>query len=368
VTATDLDRRLMAAALRLGRRGLGLTWPNPSVACLIVRELDGAPVIVASAVTARGGRPHAETQALAEAGPAARGATAYVTLEPCSHFGKTPPCADALVAAGVARVVVALGDPDPRVAGRGIAQLRQAGIAVVENVLADSAARDHAGHIARVAFGRPHVTLKLAQSADGFVGRRNERVAITGPEANARVHMLRAMSDAVVIGIGTALTDDPLLTVRLPGLEGRSPVRVVFDADLRLPATAALVRTAREVPTQVITTWGADPACAEVLSAAGVVVHRVTPPWLGGTGVNLHTALRELVKLGIGRVLLEGGPTLARAFLARALVDEIVLFESPNRIGPDGLAGLPPEALASFTRTGEGLVGVDRMTTYWRER
>lgn len=371
--ASALDRRLMAAALRLGRRGLGLTAPNPSVACLIVAERDGAPVIVGSAVTAPSGRPHAETQAIAEAGVAARGATAYVTLEPCSHIGKTPPCADALVAAGVARVVCALGDPDPRVKGRGFARLREAGITVVENVLADQAAIDHAGHIVRIRFGRPLVTLKLALSADGKVGRRGERVAITGAAANAMTHRLRAMSDAILVGVTTALVDDPRLTVRLPGLARRSPMRVVFDTELRLPLSAALVSTAREVPTHVFATLGADHARAAALEAAGCIVHFVPPPWLAGHGVNLDIALRDLVKLGVTRLMLEGGVTLARAFLDRDLIDEAVLIESPNAIGPSGIAALKPGPLNGllgphFSAVASEPLGRDIMTTLRRRR
>lgn len=363
----------MAAALRLGRRGLGLTAPNPSVACLIVEERAGAPVIVGSAVTAPGGRPHAETQALAEAGEAARGATAYVTLEPCSHIGRTPPCADALVAAGVARVVCALGDPDPRVKGRGFARLREAGVAVVENVLADQAAIDHAGHIARIRFGRPLVTLKLALSADGKVGRRGERVAITGAAANAVTHRLRAMSDAILVGITTALVDDPLLTARLPGLAHRSPLRAVFDTELRLPLSAELVLTARDVPTHVFATLGADHDRAAALEAAGCIVHAVPPPWLAGHGVNLDIALRDLVKLGVTRLMLEGGVTLAQAFLDRDLIDEAVLIESPDAIGLRGIAALKPGPLDGllgprFSAVASETLGRDIMTTLRRRR
>lgn len=372
--ATEADRRFMAAALRLGRSGLGRTWPNPSVACLIVRDDGGGPIVVGRGVTADGGRPHAEAIAIAAAGALARGATAYVTLEPCSHVGKTGPCAEALVQAGVARVVCALGDPDPRVAGRGFAMLRAAGITVTEDVLADVALRDHAGHVARVRLGRPHITLKMAVSADGKAGLPAQRVLITGDDANRRVHMLRAMSDAILVGIGTVLADDPALTVRLPGLESRSPVRVVFDARLRLPPSSVLARTAREVPTHVVCDWAAPTAAADALTEQGVVVHRVTPPWPGGPGVNLPVALRTLVKLGITRVLLEGGPTLAAACLERDAVDEIVVFRGPQTIGPAGLPVLDPGPLDAplqdgrFALADTQLAGRDVMTTYVRRR
>src|SRR5690606_25408700 len=218
------DRRFMAAAIRLSRRNLGLTATNPSVATLIVRDDGQGPYIVGRGVTAVGGRPHAETEALAEAGDLARGATAYVTLEPCAHHGRTPPCAEALVAAGVKRVVGGTSDPDPRVSGKGYAILREAGIEVVEGVLAAEAAEMMAGYLIRSIKKRPEVILKLAVSADNKIGRRGEgQIAITGEIARRQVHLMRAEADAILIGIGTALTDDPELTCRLPGLGQRSP-------------------------------------------------------------------------------------------------------------------------------------------------
>ena len=239
------DQRFMAAAICLSRHHTGQTGTNPSVGCLIVK--DG--VILASAVTARGGRPHAETQALDIAGDAARGATAYVTLEPCSHYGRTPPCANALVAAGIARVVVCLPDPDPRVSGRGLAILREAGITVETGVLQAEGRRALAAYLMRQTKGRAYVTLKLAVSKDGMIGRKGAgQVAITGPLSRAQVHTQRAEMDAILVGIGTAIADDPELTVRLEGLEDRSPVRIVLDRHLRLPLTSKLVKTARNVP------------------------------------------------------------------------------------------------------------------------
>jgi diaminohydroxyphosphoribosylaminopyrimidine deaminase/5-amino-6-(5-phosphoribosylamino)uracil reductase len=236
------DRRFMALALALGRRGLGRTWPNPAVGAVVVK--DG--VIVGRGWTQLGGRPHAEVEALRRAGDAARGATLYVTLEPCSHYGKSPPCADAVIAAGISRVASALEDPNPEVAGTGHARLRAAGITVEVGIGAEEARRDHAGHIRRMRDDRPQVTLKLAVSADGKAGAAGRKpVAITGEAVRDRVHLLRAQSDAIMIGIGTALVDDPLLTCRLPGMEKNSPVRIVLDSSLRLPLGSRLVKTAR---------------------------------------------------------------------------------------------------------------------------
>ncbi|MGO8054299.1 bifunctional diaminohydroxyphosphoribosylaminopyrimidine deaminase/5-amino-6-(5-phosphoribosylamino)uracil reductase RibD [Rhizobium leguminosarum] len=249
MSITPHDERFMAAAIRLSRWHLGRTATNPSVGCLIVR--DG--VIVGRAVTALSGRPHAETQALAEAGALARGATAYVTLEPCSHHGRTPPCSEALIAYGVARVVISVTDPDPRVSGRGIAMLREAGIEVDAGLLEAEGRHSLAAYLTRQTKNRPYVTLKLAVSADGMIGREGEgQVAITGPEARAQVQALRAETNAILVGIGTAIADDPLLTVRSPGLESQSPIRIVLDPSLALPLTSKLVETARQVPVIVV--------------------------------------------------------------------------------------------------------------------
>ena len=329
---TDDDRRFMAAAIRLSRRNLGLTSTNPSVGTLIVRE----GVIVGRGVTAAGGRPHAETQALAEAGEAARGATAYVTLEPCAHHGRTPPCAEALVRAGIARVVGAASDPDPPVSGRGYAILRQAGIEVVEDVLADRAADLMAGYLMRSLRKRPEVTLKLAVSADGMIGRQGEgQVAITGAASRAQVHVMRAESDAILVGIGTVLADDPALTCRLPGLEDRSPARIVIDTRARLPMTSTLAKTARSAPDFVAAGAGARPASRASLELLGV---QFLATETVGEGVALPELLEDIGARGIATVLVEGGATIARSFLRDGLVDRIALFEGPDRIGGEGVA------------------------------
>src|SRR5262249_34621442 len=360
------DARFMALALALGRRGLGRTWPNPAVGAVVAK--DG--VIVGRGWTQPGGRPHAETEALRRAGAAARGATLYVTLEPCSHHGKTPPCAAAVIAAGVARVVSALVDPNPEVAGAGHWRLAEAGVVVEVGVGAEEARRAHAGHIRRIRDGRPHLILKLAVSADGkaaLAGRRP--AAITGEAARARVHRMRATCDAVLTGIGTALADDPLLTCRLPGMAGRSPVRLVLDAQLRLPHASRLVATARATPLWVVTDVHTPADGETALRARGVEVLRVPSM---NRKLYLLGALKLVAACGITRVMVEAGPILAAAFLHADLVDEAVLFLSPNAIGADGidaLEGVPLEALTKapqFVRTSSDAVGEDTMEVYER--
>jgi diaminohydroxyphosphoribosylaminopyrimidine deaminase / 5-amino-6-(5-phosphoribosylamino)uracil reductase len=337
----------MALALALGRRGLGRTWPNPAVGAVIVRRDGSSPRIVGRGWTHPGGRPHAEIEALRRAGEAARGGMLYVTLEPCSHHGKSPPCTDAVIASGVARVVSALEDPNPEVAGAGHARLRAAGISVDVGVGAEEARRDHAGHIRRMRDGRPHVALKLAISADGKVGAAGRKpVAITGPQTRDRVHLMRAQSDAVLIGIGTALADDPLLTCRLPGMAALSPVRVVLDSGLRLPLGSRLVRGAREVPVWVVAGAQASREAENALTGLGVTVLRVPQP-VGP--LDLATALRLFAARGITRLMVEGGPTVAAALLAADLIDEAVLYHSPMVVGADGIDALEGMPLAALT-------------------
>lgn len=343
--AKALDRRFMQLALTLGRRGLGRTAPNPAVGAVIVK--DG--IIVGRGWTQPGGRPHAEPEALAQAGEAARGATLYVTLEPCSHVGKSPPCADAIIAAGIARVVSAIEDPNPQVAGQGHAKLRAAGIVVDVGMCADDAARDHAGHFRRVRDGRPHVILKLAVSPDDKIGAAGGKpVAITGEAARARVHLLRAQCDAVLIGIGTALADDPLLTCRLPGMAKRSPVRVVLDRALRLSGDSKLVHSAREVPLWVLTSNTAEAPAAAKLGAAGVQVSRVKAR---AAGLDLADALRVLSERGITRLMVEGGAQVAASFAEAGLVDEVWLLRGPKEIGAGGVAALGALPLSVVTQS-----------------
>lgn len=331
------DECFMAEAIRLSLRNLGRTSTNPSVGCLIVK--DG--VIVGRGVTAVGGRPHAETEALADAGERARGATAYVTLEPCSHRGKTPPCADALIAAGVARVVVSVTDPDERVSGRGLKMLENAGIAVTTGALEAEGRRALAGYLMRQTKGRPYVIVKLAVSRDGMIGRKGSgQVAITGPAAREQVQVLRAETDAILVGIGTALADDPLLTVRLEGLEDRSPTRIVLDRHLDLPLSSKLVSTARDVP--LIVVRGVPDESDRGGQAADMLAARRTALEEKGVEVleaaDLADLLFALGSRGISSLLVEGGARVAADFLAADLVDEIQLYRGLPEIGADGIA------------------------------
>jgi diaminohydroxyphosphoribosylaminopyrimidine deaminase/5-amino-6-(5-phosphoribosylamino)uracil reductase len=369
ITPSD-DDRFMALALSLGRRGRGRTWPNPAVGAVVVRDDGAGPVIVGRGWTQPGGRPHAEPGALAQAGTAARGATLYVTLEPCSHHGRSPPCADAVIAAGLARVVSAIVDPNPLVAGAGHWRLAENGIVVEVGVGADEARRAHAGHIRRVRDGRPHIMLKLAVSSDGKAGLAGRRPAvITGERARERVHMMRATSDAVLTGIGTVIADDPLLTCRLPGMAGRSPVRVVLDAALRSPLDSRLVAGADQTPLWVVT---ADAAAAEreaALRERGADVIRV--PAAGGR-LDLPAVVRRLAERGITRLMVEAGPIVAAAFVQADLVDEAALFRASCSIGAgsiDALEGLPLDALTGSSvhrLVASERVGDDTLDTYER--
>jgi diaminohydroxyphosphoribosylaminopyrimidine deaminase/5-amino-6-(5-phosphoribosylamino)uracil reductase len=366
----ELDRRFMAAALRLGRRNLGRTYPNPAVGAIVVRNDAAGEVIVGRGWTAPGGRPHAETIALTEAGAAAQGATAYVTLEPCSHQGKTPPCADALIAAKVARVVTAMPDPDPRVNGLGHARLEAAGIAVTTGVLADEAAVVHAGHIIRVTRNRPHIVLKLAVSADGMIGRREgERMIISGRAAFETVQTMRVESDAAMIGIGTALVDNPRLTVRLTGLQGRSPVRIILDASARLPLDSNLVAAAREIPLIVAVGPAAPDERKAALREAGVRVVEVSE---GPGGVDLNQLLELLAAEGFTRLLVEGGASVASSLVAGDLADEVVIFRAAVVVGPTGVRALGNYALSAIERSPRyrqieaAIVGDDQMRRYLR--
>jgi diaminohydroxyphosphoribosylaminopyrimidine deaminase/5-amino-6-(5-phosphoribosylamino)uracil reductase len=355
----------MRAALALARRGLGRVAPNPAVGCVLVR--DG--IVVGRGWTQPGGRPHAETEALRRAGAAAAGATAYVTLEPCAHHGSTPPCADALIAAGVARVVVAIEDPDPRVAGRGLERIAAAGIAVETDVCAEEARRLNAGFLKRVEAGLPLVTLKLATSLDGRIAtHRGESQWITGEPARALGHMLRREHDAVMVGIGTVLADDPQLTVRLAGLADPPPLRIVVDGRLRTPLTAKLVARARQAPTLIVTHVGVDPLRARAFRDCGVTLVEAPPDADGN--IDLEAALGALAKHGLTRILVEGGATLAASLLRAKLVDRLAWFRSPGLIGGDGLAAVKPFGVdrladqALGTRLSVMRIGQDLLETF----
>jgi diaminohydroxyphosphoribosylaminopyrimidine deaminase/5-amino-6-(5-phosphoribosylamino)uracil reductase len=358
------DARFMALALALGRRALGNSWPNPAVGAVVVK--DG--VIVGRGWTQPGGRPHAEIEALRRARKPARGATLYVTLEPCSHHGKSPPCADAVIKAGIARVVSSLEDPNPEVAGRGHALLRDKGIAVDVGLGADEARRAHAGHIMRVTQGRPFVTLKLALSKDGKAGLAGRRpIALTAEAARARVFQMRARSDAILVGIGTVLSDNPQLTSRLPGLFERSPVRVVLDARLRVPMANTVVSTVRDTPTWVFASRKASGIAEEILQQKGCKVFRVDETQ---GRLDLDEVLKVLADEGITRLMVEGGPTIASGFVEAGLVDEAVLLRADKTVGDggiDALEGMPLTALTGrMSPRGGERVGADTFETYER--
>lgn len=357
-----IDAQHMQAALSMARRGLGNCWPNPAVGCVVVK--DGR--VVGRAVTAPGGRPHAEPQALAMAGDAARGATVYVTLEPCCHHGRTPPCTDALIQAGVTRVVIATRDNDPRVNGDGIARLRAAGIVVEEGLLAAEAEELGAGFFSRVSRGRPLVTLKLATTLDGRIATKSgESQWITGEPARRLAHALRGRNDAVMVGVGTALADNPDLTCRLPGFKSIPMVRVVVDSHLRTGLMSRLVATAAQTPTWIVTRDGADPARRTAMRGAGVELLDVASCQMG---VDLPQAMAALGARGITRILVEGGASLAAALLRADLVDRVVWFHAPSIMGGDGwpaaqaFGALHLADMPRFVRDGARPTGSDMMT------
>ena len=348
----------MDYALRLGRRALGTTAENPPVGCVIVKD----DKVLGVGGTQPGGRPHAETEALKMAGAGAKGATAYVTLEPCAHRGRTDPCAEALVKAGIARVVTAIEDPDPRVSGGGNAILKAAGITVESGLCADRAKRDLAGFLTRMEKKRPFVTLKIGVSADGKIAAGpGQRSDITGPEVRNRVHLMRAQSDAILVGLSTVLIDDPDLTCRLPGMEARSPIRIVADTRLSIPSKAKLVKTAEQVPVWILSTRKGG-----VSAGIAVIDCKQTPNgW-----VDFTDAMQRLAERGINRLLVEGGSHISQSFLEADLVDEVQLFQSPIVIGPQGIdaiADTPLSALEKrFKPTQKEVLGTDTLTVYER--
>lgn len=356
----------MALALSLGARGMGQVWPNPAVGCVLVRE----GRVVGRGWTARGGRPHAEVVALGQAGALARGACAYVSLEPCNHVGQTGPCASALIDAGVARVVVACEDPDPRVAGGGIARLRAAGVEVVVGVGAAEAERAHTGFFRRVREGRPMLTLKVATSLDGRIATASgESQWITGPDARRRVHGMRARHDAVLVGAGTARADDPSLTVRGFG-DVPQPVRVVVSRRLDVPVDLALGRTARDVPVWLVHGPDVPSAARAAWVAAGATLIESA---LGAGGqLDVGAALQRLGEAGLTRVFCEGGGALAASLLTADLVDELAVFSGGLVIGAEGTPSVGAMGLTGlaeaprFTRERVEGVGPDALSLWTR--
>ena len=335
---TDDDLGYMRNALTLARRGLGQVWPNPAVGCVLVRDGD----IVGRGWTQPGGRPHAESEALARAGKRASGATAYVTLEPCSHHGKTPPCAQSLIDAAISRAVIAVTDPDPRVDGGGIELLKAAGISVELGLCAEEAGQLNAGFFCRQSKNRPYVTLKCASTIDARIATRSgDSQWITGDAARSSGHLMRATHDAVLVGSLTAMQDNPSLTCRLPGLEARSPVRIVLDGRLQLPLTHDLVVTAKDTPTWIVTlrsTSGDLASRHDAYGGVGVKIIEVDPDQNGHP--DLAQALGQLSDSGITRLMVEGGGQVAASFISARMVDEIVWFRAPCIIGGDGLPAL----------------------------
>ncbi len=373
---TTFDEHMMAIALRMARRGLGTTAYNPSVGAVIADEATGE--VIARGWTQPGGRPHAEKEALRRAGARARGRTMYVTLEPCAHTGRIPTCADAVISAGIKRVVCAIADPNPVVAGNGLKQLVDASIAVDVGCRAAEARAVTAGHIASRTRGRPYVQLKIAVSADGRIAPgTGAPVWVTGPEARARGHVLRAEADAIIVGIGTVLADNPALTCRLPGLAHRSPVRVVVDSRHRLPPTARLLSSSKHLSGRTLVASGAPSADTTrydaLVEAGALVMTDLVDPRDVDHRVDLARLLAHLLSHNIRRILVEGGPTLWQGFLSQDLVDEVVLFRGTGKLGPSGIEPLGPGGLAVFEGPAwipadERVIGTDRMTMYRRLR
>jgi len=365
---TAHDRDHMEAALALARRGLGNTWPNPSVGCVIVR----GGRVVGRGNTAPGGRPHAEAVALAAAGEQANGATAYVTLEPCCHWGRSPPCTDALIAAGVARVVVAAADPDSRVNGQGLAQLRASGIEVETGVMEADALATLIGFTHRITLGRPMVTLKLASTLDGRIATHSgESQWITGTPARRLGHALRGRHDAVMVGVGTVLADNPDLTCRIPGFRSTPNVRVVADSHLRTPLTSRLMTTVAETPTWFLLREGTNLAREDAFVEIGAKLLKIPG---SPAGVDLTAAMAALGGAGLTRVLVEGGGQLAAALLRADLVDRIAWFHAPTVMGGDGWPAVQAfgverlDQMPRFKRDCQTVIGDDMLSEYTRHR
>jgi diaminohydroxyphosphoribosylaminopyrimidine deaminase/5-amino-6-(5-phosphoribosylamino)uracil reductase len=356
----------MRAALALARRGLGETAPNPSVGCVIVKN----GRVIGRGHTRPGGRPHAETEALKQSGASAKGATVYVTLEPCSHTGKTPPCADALIEAGVKRVVIGATDPNPKVNGQGVLLLRAAGIDVTENVFKQEAEAVISGFAMVMRHGRPLIRLKLASTLDGRIATKTkESQWLTGESSRRAAHAMRGRHDAVLIGVGTVLSDDPELTCRIEGFRQAPLIRIVVDSHLRTPLMSKLVRTAAASPLWLLHRNGADPARRKALEQAGAKLYELP---VSPAGVDLPQAAKLLARLGLTRLLAEGGGTLAAGLLRDNLVDRLAWFHAPGIIGGDGwpaaqafgvttLASMP-----RFVPVAQERWGDDMLTTYTR--
>jgi len=317
------DRKFLDAALRLARKHQGMTGTNPSVACVIVANTKQGLRIVGSGVTAEGGRPHAEPPALEEAGDLAKGATAYVTLEPCAHHGNTPPCAQTLIDKGIARVVTAITDPDNRVNGKGHQMLLDAGIEVTAMDGGEAARRVMQGYLKARTFSRPFITLKMAMSRDGLIGSANKgNLKISSPCASRQTHLQRARHHAILVGSGTAIADNPSLTCRLPGMEMRSPTRIILDEKMKLDESFNVLSSAFKVPT-IVVSCGTAPTEWRQMLARNVAQHQACEMYNGR--IALPELLDDLAAIGIQSILVEGGARIAQSLLDEDLVDEILI-------------------------------------------
>ncbi|MCH8238991.1 MAG: bifunctional diaminohydroxyphosphoribosylaminopyrimidine deaminase/5-amino-6-(5-phosphoribosylamino)uracil reductase RibD [Proteobacteria bacterium] len=364
------DETFMQGALALARRGLGRSWPNPAVGAVIVRPGDGSEII-SRGWTRPGGRPHAERVALDKAGARARGCTLYVTLEPCAHHGQTPPCTDAIIKAGIARVVCSAADPDPRVFGKGIANLRAAGIEIAEGVLAADGRHLSLGHRLRITQHRPLVQLKLAVGADGLIAKGDGApVWTTGEQARAHGHLLRARADAILVGRGTVAADDPALTCRLPGMAERSPVRIVLDSHLSLGDKTKLMASLNDAPLWVCCSEAVEEKLVQTLIDKGAQVIPCASSRQGG--LDPHGVLTALGERGITRLLIEGGPHISQSFWSANLVDEVYVYQGPEPVGAGGLDALARDGLkalqeaTSFAASPARKLGGDTLTVYRR--
>lgn len=360
------DSRYMGLAIELSRRGVGATAQNPPVGCVIIKDR----IIVGRGFTASGGRPHAETIALAQAGVEAQGATAYVTLEPCCHHGKTEPCSEALIKAGISRVVCAVPDPDDRVSGKGLAQLRSHEIEVDTGVCAAEATKVLAGYLSRKTLGKPTVLLKLAISKDEKLATNDpENRWITGTQARNRGHLMRAQNDAIVVGIGTVLEDDPDLTCRLKGLEHLSPLRVIVDTNLKTPVDCQLVESAQQVPVMIACSQNIEIEQSMKLFEKGV---EIIPCRTKAGQIDLSDLLTRLADHGVNRVMFEGGAKIAEALIEDNLIDELAIFKAPHKIGENGTPAFAGTTLRkiikrlSLRKKAQLKVGCDELSLYQR--
>ncbi len=363
---SDLDTRYMLNAVELSRRGVGVTAENPPVGCVIVKD----DIIVGRGFTARNGRPHAETIALAQAGTGAIGATAYVTLEPCFHHGRTPPCSEALINAGIARVICAIEDPDDRVRGKGLTQLRDHNIDVTLGVCKAQATAVLSGYLSRVASNKPAVLLKLAMSQDEMLATNDpDNRWITGPMARSRGHLMRSKCDAIIVGVGTVIADDPELTCRLKGLEDRSPIRIIVDTKLRTPIASQLVESAGQVPLMIACSQDVEIDRSLEFYEKGV---EIIPCADKAGQVDLTDLLAKLANHGINRVLVEGGAGIAATLIADQLIDELAIFKAPHEIGNIGTPAFDGTTLSkvveklSLVEECKIDLGCDQLTLYHR--